>query len=155
MYRTKPMKLAGLLLLIMQGAAVGCGDDGAGPVEEQSSPLYGVWDATQWEVKDAADPGNPFDFVLMGFSYTLKITADDRFAATFGLDGELLPEVHGDVKINGDRITLDPDAPDVESMEYRYSISGAKLTLTRTAPQDIDGDGVDELVEETLVFQRR
>jgi hypothetical protein len=42
-----------------------------------------------------------------------------------------------------------------ESEDFRYSVAGPVLTLTRTTQDDVDGDGVDDPVSETLVFQRR
>jgi hypothetical protein len=57
MFRTGRLaKPAGLLLLVMQGAALGCGDDGSGPVEDFPSSLVAVWDATRIELVSVADP---------------------------------------------------------------------------------------------------
>jgi hypothetical protein len=120
--------------------------------------LVGTWDATKFELFDAAggDPVLSVDIVSLGGSVTIVLNSDDSYQVTFTLPFSE-PEVEAGTWIleDGDRLILTPTGG-VDVTDFRVALSGTTLTVTADDLEfDIDEDGTDDAVTLEAVFSKR
>ena len=136
------MQLRGLVaVVVFTLAAAACGDSTDITVED----LVGVWNATNYQYSNNANPNERVDLVAQGASFQMTVSAD-------GTVSTLLDDGQGST--SSDSGTLNPTGTTltIAGIAFEAERSGHILTLTdETNSYDIDDDGSDE--DATLVIQ--
>lgn len=142
--------------LLVAAVTLGCGDDGTGPGVNLAD-LVGTWTATQFEFTNRADRSQKVDIIPQGGALTFTILPDGRYIFDLQLPfpGVAPERSRGQVRVQGNRIVLDDNNPEVPDLDGTVSLSGDILTVTAdNVPFDFDLDGTNELASIVLVLRR-
>ncbi len=149
--------LGAALAVLLAAALVSCSSDKV--TAPTTSQLVGLWDATQVQYVNQANPDEVVEIISTGGTGTLRLRADGTFelvVVPFGFDANVLG---GEWQLtgNGTRMILTPSDTTRNASTFAVSLSGGRLSLTggeMESAWDFTGDGILDPAIVNLVFVR-
>lgn len=138
-------------LVLLLGAAVACGEDSAGPSQDD---IVGTWEATVMEFVSVSAPVDTVDLIADGGSATLVLAANGTYTFTVTPVGDPPDVQTGTWELGGEVMTVSPTGLPF-SYQFDVVLAGDTLSLSGAdAEYDFDGDDVPEAAKLNLVLVR-
>lgn len=136
------------LILALLGALVSCGDDSSVDPDPSIDFLVGDWNAVRFEIAPQGSPGDAFDLLDQGGSFSINVQPSGQYTAQLTFMGVPAPPEIGFIEVDGDELVIQrtTPAPTTTTRAVYEEIASGRVVFSGPSEFDIDQNGTPEAI---------